>query len=65
MNSTVVNPTICGSTSAVQNYAASQTFGITVSSSSFIVSQPSCGYQVSISYPFNFIVQGFILERSR
>jgi Flp pilus assembly protein TadG len=58
LNPTVVNPTICGSTSAVQSYAASQTFGITVSSSSFIVSQPPCGYQVSISYPFSFIVSG-------
>jgi Flp pilus assembly protein TadG len=58
LNWKVVNPTLCGSTSAVQSYAASQVLGITVASSSFNVSQPSCGYQVSISYPFTFIVSG-------
>jgi Flp pilus assembly protein TadG len=52
----VVNTTQCGSTSAIQSYAAAQTPGMTISSSSFNVSQPSCGYQVSISYPFSFIV---------
>jgi Flp pilus assembly protein TadG len=52
-----VNTTQCGSSSAIQSYAASQAFGMTISSSSFSVSQPSCGYQVSISYPFSFIVQ--------
>jgi Flp pilus assembly protein TadG len=54
----VVNSTKCGSTSAIQSYAASQAadIGITGSSSSFNVSQPSCGHQVSISYPFSFIV---------
>jgi Flp pilus assembly protein TadG len=52
----VVNSTLCGSTSAIQTYAASQAYGMTISSSSFSVSQPSCGYQVSISYSFNLIV---------
>jgi Flp pilus assembly protein TadG len=52
----VVNTTQCGSTSAIQSYAAAQAPAMTVSSSSFNVSQPSCGYQVSISYPFSFIV---------
>ena len=54
----VVNTTQCGRTSAIQSYAASQALGMTVSGSSFNVSQPSCGYQVSISYPFSFIVSG-------
>jgi len=54
-----INTTL--STSAIQTYAASQAVGMTISSSSFSVIQPpttsSCGgYQVSISYPFNFIV---------
>jgi Flp pilus assembly protein TadG len=49
------------SASAIQTYAASQAVGMTISSSSFSVIQPptasSCGgYQVSINYPFNFIV---------
>jgi Flp pilus assembly protein TadG len=53
----VVNTTLCGTTSAIQTYAASQAVGMTISSSSFSVSQPTgCSYQVSISYPFNFIV---------
>lgn len=51
----VVNSTLCGTTSAVQSYAASQVTGLTVASSSFTVSQPSCGHQVSISYPFSFV----------
>ena len=54
----VVNTTQCGSTSAIQSYAAAQAVGMTISSSSFTVSQPSCGYQVSISYTFRFIVSG-------
>jgi Flp pilus assembly protein TadG len=54
----VVDKTNCGSTSDVQSYAASQAIGMTVASSSFNVSQPSCGYQVSISYNFSFIVSG-------
>ena len=51
----VVNTTLCGSTSAIQGYAAGQATGMTITSTSFNVSQPSCGYQVSISYPFSFI----------
>jgi Flp pilus assembly protein TadG len=51
-----VNTTQCGSTSAIQTYAAAQATGITVSSSSFSVTQPSCGYQVSISYSYSCIL---------
>jgi len=54
----VVDATQCGSTGAIQSYAASRTIGMSVSGSSFTVSQPSCGHQVSISYPFSFIVSG-------
>ena len=49
-----VNATECGSTSGIQSYAVAQAAGITVSSSSFNVSLPSCGHQVSISYTFSF-----------
>jgi Flp pilus assembly protein TadG len=54
----VVNSTLCGTTSAIQTYAASQAVGMTISSSSFSVSttSPGCSYQVSISYPFNLIL---------
>jgi Flp pilus assembly protein TadG len=51
-----VNTTQCGSVSATQSYAVAQATGLTLSSSSFNVSQPACGHNVSISYPFNFIV---------
>jgi Flp pilus assembly protein TadG len=37
-------------------YAASQTYGMTIPSSTFTYTQPSCGYQVSASYVFSFIV---------
>jgi Flp pilus assembly protein TadG len=52
----VVNTTQCGSTSAIQSYAAGQATGMTITSTRFNVSQPSCGHQVSINYPFSFIV---------
>lgn len=49
-----VNSTTCGSTSAVQTYAAGQMFGLSVPSSDFTVTQPSCGHKVVATYPFNF-----------
>ena len=51
-----VNSTLCGTSTAVQTYAASQVWGLSVPSSDFNVSQPSCGHEVTISYPFSFIV---------
>lgn len=51
-----INPTTCGNTADTQNYAAAQVIGITIPSSSFSVTTPTCGSQVSISYPFDAIV---------
>ena len=45
-----VNPTVCGTTSQIQSYAASQS-GADFDSSIFTVSTPSCGHQVTASYP--------------
>jgi len=45
-----VNTTACGTMSDIQNYAANQS-GANFSSSIFSVSTPSCGNQVSASYP--------------
>jgi Flp pilus assembly protein TadG len=45
-----VNPTLCGTTSAIQSYAANKS-GAGFNSSVFSVSTPSCGNQVSASYP--------------
>jgi Flp pilus assembly protein TadG len=52
----VVNSTTCGATGAVQTYAASQTYGMTVSSSIFTVS--SCaggGTQVQATLAFHWV----------
>jgi Flp pilus assembly protein TadG len=49
-------PAACASASATESYAASETYGMTIPSSSFTFSQPSCGYQVSASYVYSFIV---------
>jgi hypothetical protein len=42
------------STSAIQTYAAQQSFGLNPPASDFTVSTPACGNQVSASYPFPF-----------
>lgn len=45
-----INPTACGSVSDTQNYAAARS-GSGVDASVFSVTTPSCGNQVSASYP--------------
>ncbi|MBI1867282.1 MAG: pilus assembly protein [Methylocystis sp.] len=50
-----VNTTLCGSTSAIQTYAAAQAYGVNLAASIFTVSAPACGNQVSASYPFQFL----------
>lgn len=49
-----VNSTTCGTSTAVKTYAAGQMFGLSVPSSDFTVTQPSCGHKVVATYPFNF-----------
>ena len=51
-----INTSLCGTTSQIQSYAATQAYGMSISSASFTVSTPSCGYQVSISYPFTTFI---------
>lgn len=57
-----INATLCGTTSAVQQYAAQQAFGLNPPSATF-TADPSpasgCGYKVSASYAFNFLTQYF------
>ena len=55
-----VNTTTCGTTSATQTYAAGQVNGITIPSTDFNVTSPSCGIQVSISYAFTLLVPKLI-----
>lgn len=47
-----INTTICGNATNIQNYAAGQALGLRFSPSIFVVSQTSCGNQVSASYVF-------------
>jgi Flp pilus assembly protein TadG len=53
------NTTVCGSTANIQSYAASQVVGLPVTAASFSVSQPACGWQVAIVYPYSS--NGFIV----
>jgi hypothetical protein len=47
-----VNPTVCNNINitGTQSYAASQSYGLNPSPSIFVVSQPTCGNQVSADY---------------
>jgi Flp pilus assembly protein TadG len=57
-----INTSTCGSTTAIQNYAAQQAYGLTVAPSAFTVNAAACGNQVSASYPFQFVVSLFGLQ---
>lgn len=50
-----VNQTLCGSTANIQSYAAAQSYGLNPPASTFSVSTPACGKQVSASYTYNFV----------
>lgn len=47
-----VNPTLCGSVSQIRSYAQAQA-GAGFSGSIFTVATPSCGNQISATYPFS------------
>lgn len=49
-----INTTLCGSTTAIKNYAVQQSLGLSPSASTFTVTTPSCGYNVQASYPVTF-----------
>jgi Flp pilus assembly protein TadG len=50
-----VNSATCGTASATETYAATQTAPLGLSSSTFTASTASCGNQVTASYDFVFI----------
>jgi hypothetical protein len=54
-----VNSSVCGSASAVQSYAAQQSFGLNPPASAFTLPTPSCGNQVSASYTLQFLTTYF------
>ena len=43
-----VNTTACGGAAAIQTFAAGEAWGVSVASSNFAVSYPSCGVTVSV-----------------
>jgi len=54
-----INPTACGTTSDIQNYAAQQAYGLSISPSTFTFAATTCGNQVSASYTFAFLSSYF------
>jgi Flp pilus assembly protein TadG len=54
-----INTTICGDVSSIQTYAAQQAFGLNPPPTTFTVSSPACGKQVSASYTYQFIATYF------
>jgi Flp pilus assembly protein TadG len=54
-----VNPSVCGSTTAIQSYAVSQAWGITIAASAFTVTTPACGTQVQGTLVFSFVIPWF------
>ncbi len=49
-----INATTCGTTANVQTYATTQAYGLTFPTTTFTVTAPSCGNQVTASYAFSF-----------
>lgn len=50
----VVTPGVCSSVSVTQSYASSQAYGLKPPPSTFAVTTPACGEQISASYTFTF-----------
>ncbi len=46
-----INPGLCGDTTAIQTYAAQQSYGLDPPLTTFTVSAPACGKQVTATYP--------------
>lgn len=53
-----INTTLCGTASAIQSDAVNEAWGMTVPASTFSVSYPSCGVQVTATYSFTFYTPG-------
>jgi Flp pilus assembly protein TadG len=49
-----INATDCGTSDQVTAYAASHVFGLSLPTSVFSLSTPSCGKQVSANYTYRF-----------
>jgi Flp pilus assembly protein TadG len=56
----VVDEILCGNASQTQSYAASRAAGLAIPPSRFTVASASCGMQVSVSLPFQFVAPGIL-----
>ena len=54
-----INTTSCGTTTKIQSYAATQTYGLTLPAGTFTASTAACGNQVNASYSFPFLTGWF------
>jgi len=54
-----VNIASCGTASQIQNDAVAEAWGLNLPASTFTVSSPSCGVQVSAAYSFKYFTPGF------
>jgi len=54
-----VNKTICGTPSAIQEYAVQRSLGVNPPASTFSVESPACGIQVSANYNYQFVSTNF------
>lgn len=54
-----VNLTVCGTPANIQQYAAQNAFGLSLSPSAFTVSTSACGNQVTANYAFGFMPTPF------
>ncbi len=48
--------TLCDTQLHMQSYAVAHTWGMTVPASTFTLTSPACGYQVTASYPYTPVV---------
>ena len=54
-----VDKTLCGTASAVQQYAAQRSLGVNPPASTFSVDSPACGIQVTANYTYQFVSSYF------
>lgn len=46
----------CATAAAVQSYAVSEAYGLTIEASAFTVAAKTCGISVSAEYPFKLVI---------
>jgi Flp pilus assembly protein TadG len=53
-----VTPSVCGTASQIQSYAANTISFLNISSSTFTSTSTSCGHKISASFNYQFIATG-------